>query len=703
LGAPNPPHIVLDVDGGAAAVFQNGAWSRTEPRVIVFDDEFVAQNVCTGIDVVPGNRQNLHELILGSQGVALNVALQAQVERIEQHNRDLRAKADAIPAAPRGGLDVDAFCALQPIENLEQKLAEAERRLAAARASAAIAAAEGFPAVRLPTFDAAALNSLLAKDLPGLDAAAAERVRAHLALLGQGGERWAGEGVGHADQAAANGANVCPFCAQSLDESPVIGHYRAYFSEAYNALKADIAAAIRGVTGAHGGDVPAAFERSVREAGERREFWRAFTEIPEIAIDTAEIARAWRAAREAVLEVLETKKAAPLEPTALNEAAQAAIAAYQPHIDQIAGIQATLERANQAIALVREQARGANLPALTADLARLKVVEARYQPQMVALCLAYLEERDAKARTEQARDQARDALNQYRQNVFPAYQNAVNEYLRRFNAGFRLADVAAVNNRGGSAANYNVVINNITVGLNTAQGPSFRTALSAGDRNTLALAFFFATLEQDQGLAQRIVVVDDPMTSLDEHRTLHTVQEIHRLAGIVSQVVVLSHFKPFLLTVWEKCNALPRAAMQVVRAQQSSTLVVWDVTGDMVTLHDKRHADALAYLQAADPAVERRIAESLRPMLESFARVAYPAHFRPGSMLGPFIEESRRRLGAGNQIMGPQDTAELRALLDFANRYHHDTNQAYQTEAINDRELADFTERTLRFSTRPIR
>lgn len=701
LGAAHPPHVVLDIDGGAAAIFQNGAWSRTEHRIAVFDDEFVAQNVCTGIDVIPGNRQNLHELILGSQGVALNAALQTQVERIEQHNRDLRAKADAIPAPPRGGLDVDAFCALQPIEDLDPKLMEAERRVAAARASAGIAAAEGFPPIRLPTFDIAALNMLLAKDLPDLDAAAAERVRAHLALLGQGGERWAGEGIVHTDQVIANGADVCPFCAQLLDTSPVIGHYRAYFSEAYNALKIEIAAAIRNVANTHGGDIPAAFERSVREVGERREFWRTFTEIPEVAIDTAEIARAWKAAREAVLVALEAKKAAPLEPMTLNADARAAIASYQAHVDRVAVIEVAIGGINQTITLVKEQARAANLPVLIADLARLRAVEARYQPQMIELCSTYTDECDAKAMTEQARVRAREALSQYRQNIFPAYQDAVNEYLRRFNAGFRLADVTAVNNRGGSAANYNVVINNIAVGLNAAQGPSFRTALSAGDRNTLALAFFFATLEQTQNLAEKIVVIDDPMTSLDEHRTLHTVQEIHRLSGSVRQVVVLSHFKPFLLSVWEKCSALPRAAMQVVRAQQSSTLAAWDVTGDMITLHDKRHADALAYLQAADPAMERRIAESLRPMLESFVRVAYPAHFRPGSLLGPFIEQSRQRLGGGNEIMGPRDTAELRALLDFANRYHHDTNQAYQTEAINDRELMDFTERTIRFATRP--
>ena len=169
----------------------------------------------------------------------------------------------------------------------------------------------------------------------------------------------------------------------------------------------------------------------------------------------------------------------------------------------------------------------------------------------------------------------------------------------------------------------------------------------------------------------------------------------------MGQVIVLSHSKPFILNVWEKCSALPRASLQVVRAQQGSTLVAWDVTGDMITLHDKRHADALAYLQAADPAVERKIAESLRPMLETFVRVAFPAQFRPGGKLGQFADICRQRLGTADEILGPNDTAELRAFLDFGNRYHHDENPAYQTEAINDRELADFTRRTLAFASRP--
>jgi wobble nucleotide-excising tRNase len=64
LGAAHPPHVVLQVGvTPQPVVFQNGAWSATDPRIAVFDDLFVAQNVCSGIEIETEHRQNLHELI----------------------------------------------------------------------------------------------------------------------------------------------------------------------------------------------------------------------------------------------------------------------------------------------------------------------------------------------------------------------------------------------------------------------------------------------------------------------------------------------------------------------------------------------------------------------------------------------------------------------------------------------------------------
>jgi hypothetical protein len=110
------------------------------------------------------------------------------------------------------------------------------------------------------------VNNILQLSLPDLENRAAARVQEHFAALGPGSEEWVSDGMHRIEQ------NLFPFCAQDLKASPLIDHYRAYFSEAYAGLKAIIADEIASIEKQHGGDVPAAFERAVRVAVERREF-----------------------------------------------------------------------------------------------------------------------------------------------------------------------------------------------------------------------------------------------------------------------------------------------------------------------------------------------------------------------------------------------------------------------------------------------
>jgi wobble nucleotide-excising tRNase len=701
LGAAHPVEIIVDGASKAPMRFQNGAWSATDQSIAVYDDEFVAQNVCAGLAVESEHRQNLHELILGSKGVALNKAQNDAIAEIEEHTRQLRLKGEAIPAAKRGRLTIEQFCHLPPIDDLKTKIEEATKRLAAAKSSAEVAAALPLPTLAVPSFDLAELGELLNRGLPELEREAALRVQQHLQKLGARGERWVAEGVETQQRLAAIGDVECPFCGQDLAGSDVVRHYTAFFSEAYRDLKAEVTTALRGLATRHGGEAHAAFERQLRETGERCEFWKQFVAVPDIKADTTKTTLAWNAARQSIEALLQQKQAAPLERLAVSREATVAVEAFNDERKPLDALAAALVKANEAIALVKEQAHAANVNVLASDLALLSATEARYEQETDKLCAAYLEEAKAKAKKEKLRDNARAALNTYRKSVFPAYETSVNGYLRRFNAGFRLGKVSAVNTRGSTVADYCVVINERPVALAADHGPCFRNTLSAGDRNALALAFFFAMLESDPNFAGRTIVIDDPMSSLDEHRTLHTVTELHRLAGQVSQVIVLSHSKPFLASVWQKCAAMPRTALQVSRAQNGSTLAAWDVTDDLVTVYDKWHAEAREYVRAADPAAARRIAESLRPMLEQFVRIAYPEHFAAGGKLGQFVDLARRRLGTPQAYLGPNDTTELRALLDFANRYHHAENPAYQVEAINDGELLDFVRRTLAFTSRP--
>ena len=50
--------------------------------------------------------------------------------------------------------------------------------------------------------------------------------------------------------------------------------------------------------------------------------------------------------------------------------------------------------------------------------------------------------------------------------------------------------------------------------------------------------------------------------------------------------------------------------------------------------------------------------------------------------------------------MTQADGAELRVMLDYANRFHHETNFAWEVEAINDQELLNNCTRVLAFAQR---
>jgi len=705
LAAQHPPHVIIGCAGGPpAAMFQNGAWNRTLANVVVFDDVFIDQNVYSGLAVGVDHRQNLHELILGARGVALNQQLQNLIAQVETHNRTLRQKESAIPVAERGGLTVDHFCALQANPNVATEIEAAERNLAAAREQEPVRNTPQFELLSFPAFDLQAIETVLHAGVPELDAAAAARVQEHLASSGQGAEEWIAEGMRRQSQRPPQVANECVFCAQNLGGSPVIGHYRTYFSDAYRTLQRNIIGAAEGLIQTHSDNVATSFERAVRVLSERRQFWMRFAVLPPIQIDSAAIIRDWQAARQQLTALLTQKRAAPLDAVAVSETARSAIQLHEINLVAITAINQQLTQANQTIAAIKQRIVNASPSEISATLSQLRAVQARHTTETSALCAEYLVEKQAKAETEQQRDQARTALDQYRITVFPAYQGAINHYLGKFNAGFHLDSVTATNTRGGPTCSYNVVINNTAVAVagGTPQpgDHSFKNTLSAGDRNALALAFFFASVELDLDFATKTVVIDDPVSSLDEHRSVTTVQEIRRLSTRVSQVIVLSHSKSFLCRIWEGADSATRVALHVIRDGNGSTIEAWNVDHDSVTEHDRRNAALRDYLENG-VGNDREIARSLRPHVEAFFRVACPEHFPPSTLLGPFRGLCEQRVNTAQQILNAADIQELRNIIEYANRFHHDTNPAWETEVVNAGELTGFVACVLTFVKRP--
>ena len=492
LASQHPPHVVLDCSGGPpSAIFQNGVWNRTLPNLVIYDDRFVDENVHSGLAVAPEHRQNLHQLVLGAQGVRLSQQLQDAVKQIELDNAEIRARSAAIPTAEMGGMSVDEFCSLPMRSDIENEIVVAERALAAAREQGPVRDTPSFDPILLPNLDTGPLTEILQRDLPALDTQAAALVQAHIAENARNGESWIADGVRMLSSKGET-PGKCPFCAQDLAGSPVIAHYRAYFSQEYAALKESISASIASIDRLHGREAPASFERAVRVAVERQQFWARFVTVPEVTLNTASIVKDWQAAHDAVIAVLEAKRAAPLERMAIPQSTLEAITRFEAHRRTIAAISNQLAEANRLIQAIKQQVEIANLRELQENLNRLRTVETRYRPAMVKLCGEYLAAKAAKTKTETDRDQAKAALETYRTTAFPRYQDGINSYLTRFNAGFQIGRVTPVDTRGGPTCNYDILINKTPVPVSSAEDksgePSFRNTLSAGDRNTLALA-----------------------------------------------------------------------------------------------------------------------------------------------------------------------------------------------------------------------
>lgn len=361
LGAQHPPHIRL-TSSSVQHFYQNGAWSISNDKIIVFDDAFVAQNVCSGIEIDNDHCRNLHELIIGSQGVALNKSLQVQVKKIEEHNAEIRNLAADIPASVRGSLTVDQFCKLKVRNDIDEAIADIDRKINAAQILDEVQKHSNFENFALPKFNVDGLNALLSRGLPELEADSVEGVRDHLANAGRNAETWVAEGLPRvAAITETTGRNDCPFCAQDLGSSPVIRHYQAYFSDSYTRLREEVAERGKALNHGFGDDVAAAYERAIARLNEARTFWSRFADMPEQTFDTAATVRALNAARDAVREMLLKKHAAPFETSTLGQEELGAIEAYealrQEHIEAMK----VFEEANAKVARIKHQTASSNL------------------------------------------------------------------------------------------------------------------------------------------------------------------------------------------------------------------------------------------------------------------------------------------------------------------------------------------------------
>lgn len=691
LGAIDSPAVELLMEGGGVTRFDGAAWNAPLPTIAIYDGTFVANNVHAGDVVDADQRRNLYRVIVGQEGVAL-------AEEEAQLATETRTKTTEITTVTRAlqqhlptGMTVQQFVELAADLEIDIKITEQERSLAALREGALVARRDALSEIALP--GAPELPILLGRTVDGIAADAeaqlADHLRAHPVA---GGEQWLAEGTVHA-------TDTCPFCAQDIRGIALIQAFRSVFGAGYRALKTDISASQTASDRAFGAAAIATLERQLEANISAVTFWRQYCAFESADVDApAGISDAMRAIHAAATASLAAKAQSPLEEVAIGPALTNALAVYADVQARVQETNARIRLVNALILAKKAETAGGDIAAAESRLARSRAVKKRHEAGPAADCAEFVRLNTEKAAAEAAKAAIRDQLEQHTSDVIRPYQNRINALLDSFNAGFQIAETRHNYAGGVATSTYQLVINNtpIDIGDRTTplNRPSFKNTLSAGDKSTLALAFFLAHLERDARRAQMIVVFDDPFLSQDAFRRRQTVHEIKKCGAECGQVIVLSHDATFLKQVWDKAPAAERVALQISDARaQGSKLHQIDLGRATQGRVASEIDDLQAFLTNGTGNV-LDVVKKIRVVLETYCKTAYQASFAAGDWLGDIVRKIREG-DADHPAKHLYD--EVDQINDYTAQYHHgDDGGTVTDDQIDATELTGYVKRALR-------
>lgn len=682
LGEIAAPEVNLLLDTGVAT-FANGQWKNGKHALHIFDSAFVAENVHAGERVDTEQRRNIYRVIVGATGVQLAEDVDKLDATITETTSKIAAEKKALQSHVPAGITFETFLALADDAAIDAKIAAQKVKLEAAAQSAQIAVKPLLKSQPIPSLPASFIAAL-AKTISGVSADAAKKLEVQLAKhkFGEDGQAWVLSGLQHVH------GDSCPFCANDVKGNVLVETYRQYFDESYGAFKAELVGlqteVMQGLSEAEGLRTKSRFENLAKEI----EFWRAFGKVefsPVAGLDAmpAKLATLWGAAKLAI----DAKIATPLEqidPTALLKALED----WQTATNSMQTCNDTLVQANADIQAIKTSTAAVGKAALEAAMKNLEAIQKRHSPTVKSLADSYNALVAEKAKQVADKDTKKDALDKYDASVLAKYHDAINGYLTQFGAGFSL--LKSEKNYVGKQPQWMYVIEinkqPVDVTKKSGQGEaSFETAMSAGDRSTLALAFFLAQLDLDTDLNNSVVVFDDPFTSLDEFRRAMTAKTIFRVGEAASQVIVLSHDKYFLQAVSDAAKTKKCETFQISSAKKNSSIEAWDMEREVKDGYLRAHMDMLDFHNghAGSPS-EMRL--KMRPLLEDYIRYRFPNQIPDGKWLGDMLGV----IAADTSHPLASLYNEIDDINSFTAPHHHNTNTPF-----NDDEVKSYVSRTL--------
>lgn len=698
ISSQEPPKIQLRFvfpNRSTTVSFAYGKWDGIVPNLQVFDQGFVERNIYAGSEVHPENHQALLDFALGTAAVAKKQQVDLHAaEQIAATKRRTSEEDKLKGYVGQSGLSV--YLALPELEDADTRIAAQEKRLADARETSHIVARRALRPLELPTFHFTTFAAVAASALEQLHVDADAMVRAHIQTHGGvAAERWLTEGQPlQKDQA-------CPFCAQDTKGVALVAAYKAYFNEAYVAHMSSVYDLGHKAAGFFVEATLASLEAAYQANHDRVIPWAGQVKIELVDVDFAEVRMLAGTAREALVIAAKRKASTPLIAVPLDATASEAFAEI---LTWLGSYNSSVAIANDAIAAFKKGLVADDVATLEKSLATLKLRKTRYSVDVVGMVQARAAADAARTAAEDAKAVARGELDALMSSVLSSFQTSINRWLQHYGAPFSIDKMKPTYLGGGTPrTEYGIVLRGatFTAGRKSHTEPSFHTALSDGDKRTLAMAFFLAKLLDDKDAAHSIVVLDDAFTSLDKHRRTQTVTAVVEIAQRCSQVIVLAHDAYFLRDLSRKLveKKVPETlALHLRRGPDNYSLLEGCDFDEICASPYYQRYRLVQQFVTGDAATDLlAVSQALRPLLEGNLHRRFPGQVKEGVTFGLVLDQIRNaKPGNPLAVLKPSVDA-LVSFNEFAGAFHHDTPGVAARNDVTDGELQVFASQAMTF------
>lgn len=697
IDSANAPEIKFLLPSGAHVEFINNVWTGASPRVVVFDSEFVDENVYSGFEIRPEQRQSLLEFALGDQAVVFKKRVDQLTEDIEAQTRRLTLAQKELSAyAPL--YSVPDFIAIQPVPDAEQQVEALQKRIDAAKNAHQLGARQVPNTLTAIPFDTQAVFDVLRRQLQEIEQTAEAVVKAHLVRhAGHGLEDWVSRGQTYLTN------EECPFCGQQLRDLALVKAYRSHFNKAYRDLKRDVAALEEGVA-ASLADNKAEKLRSAAETNTARiEAWKDRLDVNPPVLAADGLLTALKQARDLLQPLIVKKRSTPLEAGG-SEGEQEAVARVMDLIHQIvATYNSELAAVSAKITDFKQQLATENIATIRSDIERLETALLRQQPVVVAAVVEHQAADAERKRLQAEKTQVREQSDALMTTTLQEYQITINTLLATLGAEFSVEELKHTTvGSGEPRTEYALSLRNKSVKLGSRTevtfGHSFATTLSEADKRTLAFAFFVARLKTDPNLGSSVVVLDDPVSSLDRNRRFQSIRQIAGLATSCQQLIVLSHDAYFVRELQDHLASLDPMPLElrpvrIGRVQGGYSAFTTCDLDDICSSDYYRHHRLVAdYVDGKPTSNTRDVAKAIRPLMEGYYHRRFPGKLPKKVMFGKMIELVVAAHPSDALAFLKPILTELGEVNEYAKQFHHDAGDSFP---ISDPELLQCAKKAL--------